>query len=430
MNRQAMVLSYHRSRGDYDDLISSSKIAFIHTLPSRNGCIPNTIVTARPRYCSWRKYRVIDADTNFVTFRTSSSVKAPLTATAGRAPQVICFGEIFHDLQSRTPDANEGNVDDWDVFMGGCPSNVAGCLAALGTPVAFVGNVGDDRTGKACIDEMRSRNVDMSYVSIVPFRSTRRVYVRRTSSGERNFVGYDGDNQSFADTAHINVDALPNALFSSARVFVTGTMGLAFPGSEISVLDAIKKAKANNLMVVIDVNWRDRIWAHVSDSDARLKIRNILKSADVIKASLEDIAFLLGEDFLLGAILDPQIVREALGAGKHGLIITAGEKGACYVFDQSGSNGRNVSGRVNAFVPPTGVVDTTGAGDAFVAGFLSELVNEAQASSLPSCFSDADVVRRIMTFAVNVAGVVVGGTGAIEPLTGRAQISSLTENAT
>lgn len=425
-----MVLSYHRSYGDYDNLISSSKIAFIHTLPSRNGCRPNTTLIARRRHCSWRKYRSDDADIKNVTFRISSSFKVPLTATAERTPQVICFGEIFHDLQSRTPDADEGNPGDWSVFMGGCPSNVAGCLAALGTPVAFVGNVGDDRTGKACIDEMRSRNVDMSCVSIVPSRSTRRVYVRRTSSGERNFVGYDGDNQLFADTVHINVDAIPNALFSSARVFVTGTMGLAFPGSEISVLDAIKKAKANNVLVVIDINWRDRIWAHVSDADARVKIRNILKLADVIKASLEDIAFLLGDDSLLGAIQNPQIVREALGAGKHGLIITAGEEGACYVFDQNGSDGWNVSGRVNAFVPPTGVVDTTGAGDAFVAGFLSELLNEARASPLPSCFSDAGVVRRIMTFAVNVAGVVVGGTGAIEPLMGRAQISSLIENAT
>lgn len=341
---------------------------------------------------------------------------------------MICFGEIFHDLQSRTPDAVERNIDDWEVFMGGCPSNVAGCLAALGTPVAFVGNIGDDGTGKACKQEMHKRNVDMSFVTTVPSRSTRRVYVRRTSSGERSFAGYDGDNRSFADTVHIDVDGLPNALFSSARVFVTGTMGLAFPGSGDSVLNAIKRARMNNMLVVIDVNWRDRIWAHVPDADARLQIRSMLPLADVVKASVEDVAFLLGEDLGRRALQNPQAVRDALGAGKLGLIVTAGEKGASFVFHEGAPHVPIVPGSVHAFAPPTGIVDTTGAGDAFVAAFLSELLNEARETPFSTCFSDVGIMRRIMAFAVKVAGVVVGGTGAIDPLVDRAQISSLTEN--
>lgn len=351
-----------------------------------------------------------------------------ITAKASGPPQVICFGEILHDLLSRTPDADETNATDWDVFMGGCPSNVAGSLAALGTAVAFVGNVGDDSTGNACIQEMQSRNVDMSGVNVVPCRSTRRIYVRRSRTGERAFVGYDGDNQSFADTLHVEVDKIADGLFSSARVFVTGTMGLAVPGSGSSVKSAIKKAKTNNMLVVIDVNWRDRIWAHVSDSDARARIGNILTLADVIKASVEDIAFLLGDDFEPRALQDPQAVREALGAGRCGLIVTAGEKGASYVFHERGSSAAVVAGKVDAFIPPTGVVDTTGAGDAFVAAFLSELLKEAGTSRPSECFTDASVMQRVMDFAAKVAGVVVGGTGAIEPFVGREQISAISKN--
>lgn len=357
--------------------------------------------------------------TNWKASETSPSAREadPVTQSPLGTPQVICYGEILHDLLSHSPDADAKDLSQWEPFTGGAPANVSACLAALGTPVAFVGNVGDDNTGEQCIDVLRSRNVDVSGMSVLPSTSTRRIFVRRTD-GERRFEGFDGENGEFADAVKVDLDATPGVLFYASRAFVTGTLGLAFPGSASSIDEALKMAQMCKLFVIIDVNWRDTIWSHVPVDEARSRILSVLKSADLVKASVEDIQFLLGQHMASQALDDPFAICKAIGAGKRGIIVSGGEEGVAYAFRENGSNVCNVKGRIKAITPPNGVVDTTGAGDALLAAFLSELLN----SGGPAVLSDSAAVKSIVTFAVKVASVVVSGAGAMDPLKSREQV--------
>lgn len=348
----------------------------------------------------------------------------PITKSALGTPQVICFGEILHDLLSRSPDADAADLSAWEAYTGGAPANVAACLAALGTPVAYIGNVGDDETGKDCIKTLRDRNVDVSGVSVLPSHSTRRVFVRRRE-GERSFVGFAGNNTEFADTVKLDFDTLPGVLFYASRAFVSGTLALAFPGSADSLAETIKMAQMCKLLVLLDINWRDKFWNHVPSDGARSKIIDVLKCADIVKASLEDIEFLLGKDAADRAFDDPFSTAKQIGGGKLGIIVTGGEEGVSYAFCEEGADTPSATGKIAATPPPDGVVDTTGAGDALVAAFLSELLNQGGQAVL----TDSSVMEKIMHFAVRVASVVVSGTGAMDPLKSREQVFSLTSGS-
>lgn len=350
-------------------------------------------------------------------FEQASREMDPLTQSPLGAPQVICFGEILHDLLSLTPDADESNFSEWEPYTGGAPANVAACLAALDTPVAYVGNVGDDETGADCIKTLRDRHVDVSGVNILPRRTTRRVFVRRRG-GERSFVGFAGDNLEFADTVKVDPERVPGVLFYAAKAFVSGTLGLAFPGSAYSLVETIKMAQMCKLLVVLDVNWRDKIWAHVPSNEARSRIIDVLKCADIVKASLEDIEFLLGKDAAADAFENPFRVSKRMGGGKSGILVTGGEEGVSYAFWEEGASSPSVSGKVKAISPPNGVVDTTGAGDALLAAFISELLLQGG----PAKLTDSYAMEKIMAFAVRVASIVVSGTGAMDPLQSRDQV--------
>jgi len=73
-------------------------------------------------------------------------------------------------------------------------------------------------------------------------RPTRNVLVMSDASGDREFVGFGGPNESFADTA-IDAASLPEDVLSSASALVTGSLGLAFPDTAAAMQRALEVAK-------------------------------------------------------------------------------------------------------------------------------------------------------------------------------------------
>lgn len=81
---------------------------------------------------------------------------------AGAAPQVLCLGEALVDrlgpLGGDPATAAPGDCDD---RLGGAPANVACALARLGTPVAFIGRLGQDSIGDSFRELLADRGVDL-----------------------------------------------------------------------------------------------------------------------------------------------------------------------------------------------------------------------------------------------------------------------------
>lgn len=309
----------------------------------------------------------------------------------------------------------------WTAFLGGSPTNLATALARLSTASALVGRVGDDEKSEHILATLKEKNVNVDGMQTAKGRKTRRVFVRRTDKGESSFVGFDGDNAQFADATALDVDALPGVLFYAAQVLATGTLCLAYEESARTVVELGQLARMCKLKVVVDVNWRSVFWDGWKLEKARERILRYIREspgADIVKTTEEEVDFLFGEKLAERALQDPTAVLKAIGGPCVGVVVTGGSKGASYSF--SGGE-HEVAGQVPAILGGGEVVDTTGAGDAFLAGFLSEMIKMGG----PSVLMNGNKAKRVVEFGVVVASFVVRGEGPIDPQPSRKMVEEI-----
>ena len=308
------------------------------------------------------------------------------------APQVLCFGEALIDRLG--PPGGDPALDrPVDDRLGGAPANVACALARLGTPVAFLGRLGDDSAGAAFQRLLNDRGVDQRGVQLDPKRPTRIVLVRRTAEGERVFQGFAGEQGvGFADQAVESGswhDLLPS-LASAARWLLIGTIPQASPASAAALHTLLEWAADQAVPVALDVNWRPTFWDVGADpgsgppASAKQAIRRLLEGATLIKLAREEALWFFQSD-------DPVSVSQALPQ-RPDVVVTDGAQPVRCCID-------GAVFRLPVLAPPQ-VVDTTGAGDAFTAGLLH-------------CW-DRPINERLR-FAAACGALVCAGAGAIDP---------------
>lgn len=180
--------------------------------------------------------------------------------------------------------------------------------------------------------------------------------------GDRHFAGFGAAATTDYADCFIDVSALPKDSLASADVLITGTLGLAYPATGEGLRHAVKAAKAGaKCLVVIDVNWRPVFW---DDLDAAKEtVREYLRYADIVKVTDEEAEWLFGIP-AARALDHPERVLAAVDTAR-GVLVSAGERGSSYAFKSPGGK-MDVSGVVP--VLNVKVVDTTGAGDAYLSG--------------------------------------------------------------
>ena len=324
-------------------------------------------------------------------------------------PRVLCFGEALVDRLGPPggDPAGDGSSED---RLGGAPANVACALARLGTPAALIGRLGDDAIGAAFRRLLRERGVDCRALQTDPLRPSRTVLVKRDPSGDRSFGGFAGESPGgFADQA---VDAAALAaplavLLREAKWLLTGTIPLASAASGAALLSAVEGAAAAAVPLAVDVNWRPSFWP-VGPAQALQRIRPLLERAALLKLSAEEADW-------LGAGRDPRRISASLPL-RPAVVVTDGPGGVRWWLGSGG-------GELASFVVP--VVDTTGAGDAFLAGLLHRLC--AQPALLQG--ADAAAVGEAMRFSAACGALVCAGSGAIDPQPDQAAVLAFLETA-
>lgn len=282
----------------------------------------------------------------------------------GEPPRVICVGEVLIDAIAKDATVKPGDpADRWTAYAGGAPANVACALTKLGTPAGFIGVIGNDDDGAKLLDVMKECNLPAQMVQRSE-RPTRRVQVTRDDSGERRFAGFEGDlpSEAFAD-CDLDVNKLSGTWLYAADYLVTGTLSLASEQGRQAMMKLKKVADDLNLVRFVDVNWRPVFWKHQSESEVRSIILDYLQGAKLIKLTDEEAEWLLDVPKEEALATPNKILK--MFPDCVGLLVTAGERGCAYAFAKHG-------GSMPAFEIP--IVDTTGAGDAFTAGFIHELI--------------------------------------------------------
>lgn len=304
------------------------------------------------------------------------------------APRVLCLGEILFDCLADQLGRELEAVESWTPYPGGAPANVACGLVKLGTATGFIGCVGQDQPGEDLVTLLQDVNVDVTGVQRHPTAPTRQVYVTRTETGDRIFSGFgDYDTSEFAD-AHLRAIQLPESLFETAEYLVLGTLELAYPETREAIYRALELAERYYVKILLDVNWRPIFWP---DPEAALQpIQALIKQADFLKLSDEEAQWLFDTT-------DPGVINQRIG-GTEGVLVTAGERGSAYCLAGN-------EGRIPVF--PVKVVDTTGAGDSFTAGFLHQCQKGLRLLENP------DGARAAVTYASAAGALTTTKPGAI-----------------
>jgi fructokinase len=265
---------------------------------------------------------------------------------------IICLGEVLFDLLADQIGVNANQVTSWTPLAGGAPANVACGLVKMGDQARFIGCVGDDQPGRDLMAKLQSIGVDVSGIQLHPTAPTRQVQVVRDLAGDRSFGGFGGiPANQFADA---QLSEVPAELFVGADFLQLGTLALAYPASAASTWRAVELAKAQGIKILVDVNWRPSFWS--DPVTALAPIRQLLVKADYIKFAKEEAELLYRDTVPLKLCKHlPQV---------QGIVITDGGNVCKYWL-------HSTQGEQQAF--QIAAVDTTGAGDAFVAGLLHQL---------------------------------------------------------
>ena len=262
---------------------------------------------------------------------------------------VLCVGQLAADILVRPVDSvdfgvDTKRVDGIDIRNGGDCLNVALGLRRLGASVGFSGLVGEDQLGDYLRGVMTDAGIDTRGLRRTGDARTCSCLVLINRSGDRTFFYYGGSNDMFSPDM---ID--PSLVDGASIVHVGGTYLLPrFDGEGAAGLFAAARGKGK--LTSMDVTWDTTgRWMSV--------VEPCLRHLSFFMPSISEAKHIAGTD-------DPeQIARCFLDRGVGTAVIKLGAEG-CYVRE-AGAEGFRVPGF------PTDVVDTTGAGDSFVAGFLT-----------------------------------------------------------
>jgi fructokinase len=299
-------------------------------------------------------------------------------------PKIVVLGEALIDVF-----ADNGvplrQAEDLHPSPGGAPANVAVALARLGADVGFIGKVGEDEFGYLLSDLLTDEGVDTSYFVTDVRAPTMLAIVATPSPTEQHFVLYNGAS------ALLSPNDLSYEYVSSAEIFVYGSVTLASASRDAAV-QAARWARAANRHVVFDVNLRPALWPDLDN--ARYCIEESVALANVVKLNETELEFLTG-------VGDPALGSERLL--KHDVelcCVSMGGEGA--YFNNGIAKGRVPARSVN-------VRDTTGSGDAFVAGLAFQLSVLGQ----PIRDLEENALRQMIAFANACGGLAATQIGAM-----------------
>ncbi|EPF0313879.1 aminoimidazole riboside kinase [Enterobacter chuandaensis] len=231
---------------------------------------------------------------------------------------------------------------------GGAPANVAVGIARLGGKSAFIGRVGDDPFGRFMAKTLADERVDVKHMRLDPAHRTSTVVVDLDDHGERSFTFMVRPSADL----FLEPGDLPT-LRAGEWLHVCSIALSAEPSrsATFQAMDTIRKAGG---YVSFDPNIRPDLWP--DENALRRCLEQALQSADVVKLSVEELAFLTGDaDVQAGLNTLMQRCPARL------VLVTQGKEGVIAWHE----------GTVKHYpATPVKCVDTTGAGDAFVAGLL------------------------------------------------------------
>ena len=276
---------------------------------------------------------------------------------------------------------------------GGAPANVAVGIARLGGTSGFIGRVGDDPFGALMQRTLLTEGVDITYLKQDEWHRTSTVLVDLNDQGERSFTFM------VRPSADLFLETTDLPCWRHGEWLHLCSIALSAEPSRTSAFTAMTAIRHAGGFVIFDPNIREDLWQ--DEHLLRLCLRQALQLADVVKLSEEEWRLISGKT---------QNDRDICALAKEYeiamLLVTKGAEGVVVCY----------RGQVHHFAGMSvNCVDSTGAGDAFVAGLLTGL-------SSTGLSTDEREMRRIIDLAQRCGALAVTAKGAMTALPCRQEL--------
>jgi sugar/nucleoside kinase (ribokinase family) len=269
-----------------------------------------------------------------------------------RTPRVILAGDVMHDVIVRPEGPLRKGSDRSaaiNISPGGSASNQAVWLAACGVAPVLIARVGASEC-EILRKQFAARGVE-AYLAADPELPTGVLVSLIDPDGERSFFTDRGANKN------LHIDNVPEKVLEKADLLLLSGYSFFADGPRQVALELMAQAKKAGILVAIDPASAGFL------ADAGLEnFISWTSGADILFPNVDEARILSGSD-------NPEKQIRILGEFYGLVVLTRGSKGAC-------AGGKN-NGTVSASSPKVTVVDSTGAGDAFAAGFLARYLDGA-----------------------------------------------------
>jgi 2-dehydro-3-deoxygluconokinase len=303
---------------------------------------------------------------------------------------VVTFGETMASMSSGSTGPLQ-HTRTMNLSLGGAESNFAVALHRLGVDVTWIGRVGEDALGDLVLREIGAEGITVVGIRDPDAPTGLMIKEHRTSQETRVWYYRKGSAGSRLNA----VDIDPDLIRQATLLHVTGITPALSESAAEATFEAIRIAKDAGVTVSFDLNFRGKLWTKEQAGEV---YRRIIADADLVFAGDDEAAIAVG-----AAETPIELAHRIVDLGAGEAIVKLGAKGA--VALAGGVEHSRDAIKITA-------VDTVGAGDGFVAGYLAEyLLGE-------------DVETRLTT-AVTVGAYACLSSGDWEGLPRRAELAAL-----
>jgi sugar/nucleoside kinase (ribokinase family) len=271
-----------------------------------------------------------------------------------RPIDIVCAGELLVDFITAE---FVQTLDEANLFKrvpGGSPANLCMNMARLGNKTALVASVGKDDMGDTLRQYVSRLGVDITGVQQIEGVPTTLILVTR-SAEVSNFVPYRG-----ADI-QLSSRQFPLGSFEETSIFHTTCFAMSKDPSQNVLLEVAERVKRAGCQLSLDANYSEKIWPN--RSEAQKRVAEYARMGALIKISDVDWERLYGEPAASADAVFDHLLR-------------IGAKEVCYTLGGDGCWVGTDDERLFLPARPVEVKDTTGAGDAFWAGYLTARLDE------------------------------------------------------
>ncbi|MCB0169263.1 MAG: sugar kinase [Anaerolineae bacterium] len=273
---------------------------------------------------------------------------------------LLAIGEVLIDFISTDVVESLREAETFQRYLGGSPANIAVNMAKLGCRAAIAGKTGIGAFGQFIKAQLQFHGVITEHLIMDHRVHTTFVFVSRTSGTPDFEPSRNGDYR-------LQPEELSEEAIARARIVHASTWPLSREPSRLTVKKAFELATAQNKIVSFDPNFSLIVWPNYVE--AQEVMRDIYQYVTITKASLDDSQRFFGLDET-----PERYIEMFHELGPNIVVLTMGKDGSLV----------SENGQIVAHLPARtiDVVDATGAGDAFWAGFLTALLDD---QPLPRC---------------------------------------------